>query len=85
MGCSPRGCKESDTTLFKQKRLDIQFAGAFIRPTETRQNAKAEKKNTSQFINLVFTCSLFLAKFDLPIFFHLEYYSFLPGIHPLKS
>ena len=46
---------------------------------------KQKKKNTSQFINLVFTCSLFLAKFDLPIFFHLEYYNFLPGIHPLKS
>ena len=70
VGCSPQGCKESDTTLFKQKRcLDIQFAGAFIRPTKTRQNAKAEKKNTPPFINLVFTCSLFLPKFDLPSFF----------------
>ena len=66
-----RGRYDWAATLFSSKYVVLTFNLLMLLLDLQRLETKWQKwgKNTSQFINLVFTCSLFLPKFELPSFF----------------
>ena len=85
-GVAKRQIWLSNYTFLKQICcLSIQFADAFIRPTETwDEMQKQGKKYISIYKSCLHLLSI-LTQVWPAIFFHLEYYSFLPGMYALKS